>query len=798
MSRVCANITQAGLSEEQRMQEGRRMFQIFAARMFEQRVLTAYREKVAAERQQKLLEELQNEDELAAQREAKKQRDAAKKKEKKKQQQQAKAEEKARRDAEKAEEEARLREAQGKQLEDQRRKKEEQRKKRDDEKKKQDEERARKEAEKARRLQQEQDRRDEAERRAREQKAAEKAKKDEARKREREEREAREKEAKDRKAQDDKDKKEREAKAKGEKDAKEREKVTQQPSQPTQQQQPPQITKRPSQMGMVAVPGVYPKQTPSGISSPHPSIATPAIPKAPTPNKARQPSQQGSHASSPKQTPSQVSSAPSKSSSPGSAAAQQQTTNQPKTMMQKPSHPQVGLQHPMQTSSPLHQHPMQPPPGMAQHHQQHGFGGMPPMGFQPFQGPQHPMMHGPMGQRGPMPMYPHQQGPPMGVPNRMQFGSPLNGMPPPPPGMMHAQGRGMGFPYDASGQPPPGFGQPQMPNLTSPIGPPPGPQVPVNDSRQGLPTHSRQPSASDKDRFEATANQPIARPAPIGRPMSVKPPNSDRNGSNTDLDDLSKHLGSSALLADDDEPLPTSLDATRRQSAIAGGARNGLPGGMGSIGGFGPPSSGFGAPSSSWTAPSLPGFGQGSGLGQQNWGGLPNPGMGGWPQNNTGFAPNGGFGSIGGAPMHNPTGTGQSRPRNIRLAICNACRQLTNASRGEGDGYHKVDILLRQIEANRPNLDSAPSLREIEEICETEGDGGNGGGELHVRKSAGGDGFAVKFEPDAGTPDHNRGPTGLGEIGSPMPSKTQPAGFGAPGMGRGFQSLGAVGSLSNF
>lgn len=35
------------LSEQQRMVEGRRMFQIFAAKMFEQRVLTAYREKVS-------------------------------------------------------------------------------------------------------------------------------------------------------------------------------------------------------------------------------------------------------------------------------------------------------------------------------------------------------------------------------------------------------------------------------------------------------------------------------------------------------------------------------------------------------------------------------------------------------------------------------------------------------------------------------------------------------------------------------------------------------------------------------
>ena len=72
-------------------------------------------------------------------------------------------------------------------------------------------------------------------------------------------------------------------------------------------------------------------------------------------------------------------------------------------------------------------------------------------------------------------------------------------------------------------------------------------------------------------------------------------------------------------------------------------------------------------------------------------------------------------------------------------------------------------------------------------------------------------GFSVKWEPDATTPDQGRGHIGLGEIGSPMPNKISPAGFGAPGMGRvggaapggggtapgggaGFQSLGAVGS----
>lgn len=65
------------------MEEGRRMFQIFAARMFEQRVLAAYREKVAQERQQRLLEELAEEDRLREEREAKKQLERERKKDKK-------------------------------------------------------------------------------------------------------------------------------------------------------------------------------------------------------------------------------------------------------------------------------------------------------------------------------------------------------------------------------------------------------------------------------------------------------------------------------------------------------------------------------------------------------------------------------------------------------------------------------------------------------------------------------------------------------------------------------------------
>jgi hypothetical protein len=72
------------MTEQQKMEEGKKMFSIFAARMFEQRVLQAYREKVAQERQMQLLRELEAEDQLAKEREAKKQSASQKKKDKRK------------------------------------------------------------------------------------------------------------------------------------------------------------------------------------------------------------------------------------------------------------------------------------------------------------------------------------------------------------------------------------------------------------------------------------------------------------------------------------------------------------------------------------------------------------------------------------------------------------------------------------------------------------------------------------------------------------------------------------------
>ncbi|KAF8310751.1 hypothetical protein DL93DRAFT_2212032 [Clavulina sp. PMI_390] len=72
------------MTDEQKMEEGKRMFSIFAARMFESRVLTAYREKVAQDRQLQLIRELEDEALAAAQKDAKKQSSNQKKKDKKK------------------------------------------------------------------------------------------------------------------------------------------------------------------------------------------------------------------------------------------------------------------------------------------------------------------------------------------------------------------------------------------------------------------------------------------------------------------------------------------------------------------------------------------------------------------------------------------------------------------------------------------------------------------------------------------------------------------------------------------
>lgn len=525
------------------MQEGRRMFQIFAARMFEQRVLTAYREKVANERQQKLIEELEEESRLDTQREAKKAKEAQKKKNKKRQQKQIKDEEKAKREAEKVAEEAEAKAAEDKKAEEQRQKKEEQRRKREAEKKAQDEERQRRESEKQKRLQDAREQQAELERKQKELKEREKKKRDEVKKKEREEREAREKEAREKKERNAAEKREREAKAKAAQEAKERSRKEEQVIKVAQG--PPPTSPLRHHVPLSAVPissAFYPPQTVSNHASPHLQIATPVVPKAPTPVRPRQTSFQGSHNSSPK-----TSQAPGSSTNSPSLPSLAQNGIVP---LSGKAVPQTPLQQTIPTFPPIGA-----PPGTIS--QPPGFSGMPAMvgnNFPLSQGPmlppqmQRPQMHDPMMH----PAHPHQHQLQFNAnqyrnfmgPNSLPFPPGMNGMRP----LSHARGT---------------MDPPVSQASTIPVSPANvGPYIP----RDSMPSHShsRNTSASFSN-FEVpstpTQTQPIARPTPIHRPSSVAPtPQSENSPAkmSSEMDDLSNHLGSSALLDDTDIAMTSS------------------------------------------------------------------------------------------------------------------------------------------------------------------------------------------------------------------------------------------------
>ncbi|KAJ3213830.1 Stress response protein nst1 [Clydaea vesicula] len=136
------------LTEEQRMEEGRRMFQIFAAKMFEQRVLAAYREKVAQECAAQLLNEEAERERQLQLREEKKQKLLEKKRLKKKLEKQKKDEEKERLERERQIEEERIRVEKEKALEAERQRREAERQKKETERLKREEaERIKREAE---------------------------------------------------------------------------------------------------------------------------------------------------------------------------------------------------------------------------------------------------------------------------------------------------------------------------------------------------------------------------------------------------------------------------------------------------------------------------------------------------------------------------------------------------------------------------------------------------------------------------------------------------------------------------
>jgi actin-related protein len=705
------------MTEEQRMEEGRRMFQIFAARMFEQRVLQAYREKVAAERQQRLLDELAEEDVRKDAKEAKKAKEAQKRKEKKDKLKQQKAEEKARKDAEIAAKEAEVNAVEEKRLEEQRRKREEQRKKKEAERLAQEEEKKRKEAERLKRQQDERDRQQEAERKAREAKAQEKKTKDEAKRKEREEREAKEKDIRERKAQEDKERKERES-AKADKDRirKEDQAVAAAAHNAIAGQ------KKAAQPVAVALPPQLLKQNSStGMPSPH---VTPAVPKAPTPNKPRQTSQQNSHGSSPK-TP-HAALGTSKSTSPSS---QSQNPTMPRSILTKPPIPQMPT--PLgQPSSPMP--PMGPPPGM-QGPPGLGMGNMPP-GLNGFPG-QVPMMSGMMGPRSNMPFMPQSNG------------QGFRGFP--PPGMHNPESFPMGRGFHMGG--PPSFP------------PPPGFPVPMPSAfPMGIPGHSRQGSGSFErlssvdSPIAAPQAQPIQRPAPIQRPSSVKPTDDGRQPQGSDVDELASHLGSKALLDDDDDipDLPerrTSVQHHGSMRAPSFGFAD-VPGAQ--YGSFGGPGGG-----SIWGTPPLQGFHSGA-----TWGNSPTS-------------------NIFSSPFSMATPRTAERNGNeqrivwLRRNICSACKTLAPRS-SDQDGYVDATEVSRHIDSVRTAMDPPVSLDEIKEACDLL-DQTNGSGSLEYKENNGRLSH-VKFS-DTAAPSL----PSLGEIGSPVPSHSILAGgFGRfPGLG---------------
>lgn len=724
------------MTEGQRMEEGRRMFQIFAARMFEQRVLTAYKEKVAAERQRKLLEELEADNEKDAQREAKKAKDAAKKKEKKARQKAQQAEEKAKKDAEKAAQEAAARDAEEKKLAEKRAKQEEQKKKRDAERKAAEEERLRKEAEKVQRAQKERERQQEAEKKAKEAREREKKQRDEQRKREREEKETKEAEARERRLKEEREKKEhdahqrrqKEAASKAEKEARERVRAEQ----------------APRHQSIALPPGLHPPPRNTQLQSPNTPAATPVVSQSiPTPNRSRQASQpsQQSHSSSPRSQKASTEASQTSASPANSVPAQAPVINQ------LPKNPRSGppLHHPQPSA------PRSPLNNMGMNNI--GRGGHYPQNYA--------NMHG-IGINGTQ----------AGAPSHMSMGGPMHMYPPGPPPM-----GGQRFPPNGIHYPP-GFNGPRpfQPNQHMPfqhIPPSTGPMITPQPPVLGQPSHSRQPSGSETTPQPA----PIARPGPIARPSSTTPDKQRGSTSKTeaDVDKITTQLGSSALLDDSDEPFVGQLEGRSHQAPLGAPGTGRIP--FANTFGSDKPAA-FGMGSSNWGAFNAPPVGP---FGQAG------PRIGpGWPQPL--YDPMGAQGGLG--RPHIP------RPISVRLMLVQACRQLSAVSGGKGDGYHPAREVLRQVEQIQPPGEPPVSMDEMLGICDTEGNVQNGGGMFEVMID-GSRGQIVKFVEDNGK--MGAGVRGsLGDIGSPMAAPGhQVSSFGSIGSGvqhghggQGFRPLG--------
>jgi hypothetical protein len=785
-----ADTGQDTMTEEQRMQEGRRMFQIFAARMFEQRVLTAYREKVAAERQNALMEELDAENAGNAAKEAKRAKDAEKRKAKKQQQKQKQQEEKARKDAEKAEKERAAKEEQERKLEEQKKRREEQRVKKEEQRKALEVEAARKQAEKVKRQKEEQDRRQEAERKAREQKEAERKAREEAKKKEREERDARDREVKERKAKADLDRKENEVKQKAEQERLRKE------TQAVQQAQAVQAAKRAVAPPAVPIPPGLTKQ-PSNYASPH---VQPAIPKAPTPSRPRQGSQQGSKGSSPK-TPAITAGQP-KAGSPGiigGAPTHPQNPPVPKILSRPTNQPPVSnAQQPAFTSPPG----IAPPPGMPIPPGV-GYGVPPPQSGFPLA--PSPMTPNPINGMARTPLTHNVFSPPQ-QPQPFPGSFQNNGFAPP----------GLGGP----GMPPFNRGFPEAPyNFHNSFMRPPNPAgtVAYGGFPDAMPArtmpgqHSRQQSGSSSNVEQppiGAGAAPGIRSQPVGQPVGKLPNNINDAKKHTqvseDVDDLAGILGSSALLDDSDsdglkldQKLPRYADASPSEQSNAFNAFGQGP--RGSSFGISGPTSSMPGVGGQWGTPSIP-FGGTPSLGGGTWGTSPTSP---WPSThhnsvwnlNPAMNPN--------QPAHMVhrdvyATSAQPRPHQTRARIVDGYKMQASRGNSTPDGFVEAKRIYDEIAyiAIPPT-----SEEELRALLETEGTSQNGGGFFHLQRTGDGDlDVLVKWVPDDRQGHGHAGNIGgAGEIGSPVIGASHPVGsanntpYGSVRGGMPFQGLAGLG-----
>ncbi|KKA26302.1 hypothetical protein TD95_001771 [Thielaviopsis punctulata] len=709
-------------TEEQRMAEGRKMFQIFAARMFEQRVLSAYRKKLSADRSAKLMEELDKEERERQEREAAKAAKQQRKREKERAKKQAAAEAKARKEAEKAAEEAAKKAEKEAQAAKTRAKAEEKRKAKEAQRRAEEEERQRKEAERLHRIH-------EQERKNKEAKERQNKLREENRLKEKEAREAKEKE---------KEKKEREFKEKLEAEAaREREKEKEKER---EREEKEKQAKTPVVAALASAAAPTPTATPTASAS---TAATASVSVSATVSASASASMSTAIPTTYPVTPSKPKSAvpatttPARTPIPAMVKAPSSIANTPSAAItaRKLSIP-PGLYN---STLPLHgpnpiasaatpMSSMLPPqngvaPGtQAPLH----FGGLPIS----------PATSSTL--KGPMPV------------DQFLAHQPAVTAPPPglstsslPPGLGPYNGRSMqdGM-YQRYGsvdglQAPPGLAMPQMKNFG---GPPPGLSQPyesfnslpigsnsfgmASDSLQSAFSHGRQSSGSFDLSALGIANGFYHKPAPIGRPGSVA--HSNRSNS-TSQEDVNEHLGSRALLDDQDDIMPCSAQRPRVGSAAPGLVRPATftaspfmeTSSAFSLGGY--------SPWSTATTTNTAGFAPPAGI----WGSSGSSGTGSL-----------GFQSVNTLPARRKI----LSPPTLRRYLAAACQTFRDAGQAARDGFVDYAKIKRHIEAQ---LGHEVNERDLLDVSETLGNTNNGGGSFECRELAPGL-RVIRWDPSTG------------------------------------------------